>query len=204
MPDDTSEGEAQASTDESQLLDAESLFNLLRQTLNTYGSVFDNVAVATVSFDVTPWDGEVDLEGVNGWRVVAECVGYNDLKEPEEVGTAEDEDEVEEKTKKLLEQVEPEQTFDESWVGTGETLVAALQVIRNGVQYALEEVVSQRRAEVAKADQALVTLRQGVVLEKMWTTAPELHDPENQTEEENAREAAQVQAQDGQTPAPNR
>lgn len=190
MPDET-EGEAQAS-DESQLLDAEGLFNLLRQTLITYGSVYDNVAVATVSFDVEPWDGEVDLEGINGWKVVAKVVGYGDLKEPEEVGTAEEPGEIEEKTKKLLEQVEPDQTFDQSWVGTGETLVAALQVIRRTVEHALDEMVTQRQTEVAKAGQALVTLRQGVLLEKMWDTAPELHDPENQTEEENAREAAQA------------
>lgn len=176
-------------------LEAEELFALLRQAITSYGATFDQVAVSKVKFEVEPWDGDIDLEALQGWKIRVLLTGYGPIKNidrmsPVDPQVAADPGEMSELIQKEMARLEPEQVLQEFWEETGRTLAESLEAIRKHVLASLDSLLMKRKAEVTSAEQALMALRNGVVLESIWRTDPAL--PGEASEVDQAREAAQI------------
>jgi hypothetical protein len=133
----------------------ESLFRGVTMALQVFGRCLQPLAIFRVHYQLSPDLGEYE-EAHPGWVLTVKLEGFGDLKLNEAADRVN------------VDELNPQAIFAKDWQARGATIQAAGEDLRKAISAALEDVLSQRRADVVTAEQALTALKSGVSPEDIW------------------------------------
>jgi hypothetical protein len=134
--------------------DTESLYQAVLWAMEAYGKCLHPKAVLRASLTLTPDTGE--FGGRPGWVLYAKLEGHGDIT----LDSAAERVEVKD--------LATEPIFTEHWEVKAQGIYLAGEELRKEVSASLDDFLTDKRAEVVSAEQALNALRSGVAPEDLW------------------------------------